>query len=356
MHTMLVPNRWAGAADQIKNQDISWLKDLPKNTYCDLWLRWPGHNLPAGYDLYVVSFHLETVDVEWINTQAQRISAPIIVLSDLNYYNYPFPKNVYPYTYYYWHQQTDLITKWFPNKVEKQLAFKAGAFCNRITQSKMIVFTALAEFLNDQALLKLDDWLEEKNVHYRSKTGIKKLDDLADLFWSKYFGKTYIIDKFDNKVDNVQKNTANPWSDAYQECAFNFTNESFHYSYMIENGQAFIYPGPFLTEKTLKCLAGSTPFIAVGQFETYASLTKLGFEFDYGDLDLTWDQDSGNLSRLSSLVDTIVNFQHYSIDDLFAMSKYSTEHNFNHVWSNEFYNMCELLNQRTIETIIAKHN
>jgi hypothetical protein len=355
MHKMLVPESWSGTVDQIKNQDISWLKNLPKNTYCDLWLRWPDHDLPCGYELYVVSFHLEVIDIEWITEQAQKTSAPIIVLSDLNYYNYPFPKNVYLYTYYYWHRQTDLIKKLFPNKVEKQLTFKASAFCNRITQSKMIVFTALAEYLGDQALLKLDDWLEEKNVHYRNNTGIKKLDNIADLFWSKYFGKKYAIDQFNNNIDNIQTKTSDPWSRAYQECVFNFTNESFHYSYMINNGQQFIHPGPFLSEKTLKCLVGATPFVAVGQFDTYASLINLGFKFDYGNLDLSWDRDSGNLSRLSSLVDVIINFQQYSINDLFEMSKDSTEHNFNHIWSNNFYNNCELINERTVETIIAKH-
>jgi hypothetical protein len=220
----------------------------------------------------------------------------------------------------------------------------------------MIVFTALAEHLKDQTLLKLDDWLEEKNVHFRGKTGIKKLDNLADVFFTKYFKKKYNIDQFDNIVDNTQIKTSDPWSRAYQECVFNFTNESFHYSYMIVNKHEFICPGPFLTEKTLKCLVGGTPFIAVGQFDTYASLTNLGFKFDYGDLNLTWDNDLGNLSRLSSIIDITLDFQKYSIDELHAMSKDSTEYNFNYIWSNDFYTNCELINQQVAETILAKHS
>jgi len=356
MTNMLVPMPSTGTHNTCDFSTVEWLQELPSNTYYALWLRWPEFDLPTGYDRYVISFHLEPVDVEWVNRQAAKVAAPIVLLSDANYYNYPFHTNIFSYTYYYWHQQIDTIKKWFPNKVDKNIKFKASAFCNRITQSKMIVFTALAEYLKTEALLKLDDWLEEKNVHYRNTTGIKKIDELANIFWSTYFGKKYIIDQFTNSADNVQRKTADPWSKAYQECTFNFTNESFHYSYMNTQQQEFVHPGPFLTEKTLKCLVGATPFIAVGQFDTYSTLKNLGFEFDYGELDLAWDQDSGNLSRLSSIVDTIRNFQNYSVDDLFVMSEDSTEHNFNRVWSKEFYNHCNLHNSRVIETIIAKHN
>jgi len=356
MNNMLVPKMAIGTHSTCDFSSVKWLQQLPNNTYYALWLGWPDFDLPAGYDLYVISFHLEAVDIDWVTKQATRVGAPVVLLSDSNYYNYQFPSNVFPYTYYYWHAQIETIKNWFPHKVNKQLKFKASAFCNRITQSKMIVFTALAKYLGSHALLKLDDWLEEKSVHYRNITEVKKIDNIAEIFWSKYFGKKYSIDQFDNSRDNVQIITADPWSKAYQECVFNFTNESFHYSYMTDGQHEFVCPGPFLTEKTLKCLAGGTPFIAVGQFDTYASLTKLGFEFDYDSLDLSWDSDSGNLSRLSSIVDVITQFQKYSINDLYEMSKNSTEHNFNHVWSNKFYTICESINQSVIETILSKHN
>lgn len=352
---MLVPMPALGTLDNCDFLTVEWLQELPKNTFYSLWLRWPTFDLPVGYDRYVVSFHLEMVDVEWINRQASKISAPIILLSDLNYYRYPFASTVYPYTYYYWHFQTDKIKQWFPKKVEKNLKFKASAFCNRITQSKMLVFTALAEHLKDQALLKLDDWLEEKNVHFRNKTGLQDLDDLAELFWSKYYGKKYIIDDFVNSADNVQLITADPWSRAYRECLFNFTNESFHYSLMFNGDHEYILPGPFLCEKTFKCLIGYTPFIAVGQFETYTTLTKLGFKFDYGPLDLSWDHDAGNLSRLMSIVKTISNFQNYDLGELESFTRESTKHNTDHIWSNNFSQICQQLNSNVVDTILTKH-
>ncbi len=219
----------------------------------------------------------------------------------------------------------------------------------------MIIFTALAEYLGSSALLKLDDWLEEKNVHFRQPTGRDQLDQLTNLFWDKYYGKTYVIDNFDNCTDNVQKITADPWSRAYNECLFNFTNESFHYSYFSDGNREFTYPGPFLTEKTLKCLVGGTPFISVGQFDTYQTLKKLGFQFDYGELDLSWDCDSGNLSRLQSIVELIKNLQNYSLDELELMTKDSTEHNHDCVWSGKFIQNCNNQNAQSIESILTKH-
>jgi hypothetical protein len=355
MNNMLVPIPTMGTHQNCNFSGIEWLQSLPDNTFFSLWQKWPKYNLPTGYDLYVVSFHLETVDVDWIADQAQKISAPIVVLSDLNYYNYPFPSNVHAYTYYFWNQQVELIKKWFPKKTNKNLKFKTSAFCNRITQSKLIIFTALVEYLQSQTLLKLDSWVDEKDVHFKQATGNNELDRLADLFWSKYYGNTYVIDQFNNSTDNVQRKTADPWSTAYQQALINFTNESFHYSYFYNGEKEFIYPGPFLTEKTLKCLVGGTPFIAVGQFETYKTLKNLGFCFNYGDLDLSWDLDSGNLTRLQSIVNLIKNLQNYTLDDLVAITNDSTKHNFNYVWSGDFNNHCNNQNNKTIELILTNH-
>lgn len=351
---MLVPNNSIGTKENCNFSTVEWLQDLPKDTFYALWLRWPNFNLPTGYNLYVVSFHLETVDVDWVNQQAQRLDAPILLLSDLNDYNYPFLSNVYPYTYYYWHHQIEKIKQWFPNKIEKNLQFKASALCNRITQSKIIIFTALAKYLGSQSLLKLDNWLEEKNVHFREKTGIAGLDELAEIFWSNYYGIVYKIDNFNNTTDNIQIKTADPYSRAYTECSINFTNESFHYSYMVINDQEVILPGPFLTEKTFKCLVGDTPFIAVGQFETYKTLENLGFQFDYGPLDLSWDSDAGNLSRLVSIVDLIGQMQNYNVNELSKFCKKSSNFNFDYIWSGDFLKHINSLNEHTVGQILRE--
>jgi hypothetical protein len=353
---MLVPMSQQGHRQQIDFTYVEWLRDLSGDVFFALWQRWPSfdqHNdLPLGHDLYVISFHLEPLDIDWLLVQSGRLDAPIIVLSDSEHEDFLWPNNVHQYQYYHWHHQIDKIKRWFPSPVSKNIAYKASAFCNRITQSKLWIFTALAEYFGkDHCLLKLDDWLEEKNVHHREHTGQKQLDDLADVFWTKYWGQRYSIDSFDNTTQNYQSFTANPWSKAYQEAAVHFTNESFHYSLMDNH----IVPGPFLTEKTLKCLVGGTAFVPVGQYNTYGSLKKLGLEFTYG-FDLSWDNDPGNLTRMRSIVNLIQHLSKYTAQELFEMTAASTTHNKDIVWSGKFGQQCQMHNDLVRNKILSQFN
>jgi len=354
--TMLVPIPQQGNRQQIDFTYVEWLRDLGGDVFFALWQRWPSfdqHNdLPLGHDLYVISFYLEPLDIDWLLVQSGRVDAPIIVLSDSEHENFPWPDNVHQLQYYHWHHQIDKIKCWFPTPVSKNINYKASAFCNRITQSKLWIFTALAEYIgNEHCLLKLDDWLEEKNVHHREQTGQKELDNLADVFWKKYWGQTYKIDLFDNITQNHQSFTADPWSRAYRESAINFTNESFHYSLMHDH----IVPGPFLTEKTLKCLVGGTAFVPVGQYNTLGSLKKLGLEFAY-DFDLSWDQDPGNLSRMKSIIELIKQMSSHTAQELFEMTQESTKHNNDIIWSGKFYRQCEAHNDGIKTQILEQFN
>lgn len=356
MNTGLVPGPWFGPSEKIESYEFSWLKNLPKNTYCALWLTWPSHNqinLPLGYNLYVVSFYMEAVDIQWIKQQSQIVNSPIIILSDSSYYNWDV-YNVFSYTYYFWPNQLEQIIKWFPGPYTKNIQYKASAFCNRITQSKLLIFTKLIETLgSDTCLLSLSDWIDEKNMHYRAPTGRFEIDNLADTFFKKYQGQVFKIDDFDFKTQSAtQSFTSNPGTPAYQSAALHFTNESFHYSYMQED-YAYIHPGPFLTEKTLKCLVGGTGFVPVGQFETYKTLTDLGCKFDY-QFDTSWDKDSGNLSRLEGILKLIDFLVPYNAIEIFNLTKESSQHNQDHVLSGRFSNICQKVNDRTINDIISR--
>ena len=332
MKEMLVPLPWCGQAQEIPHQEVQWLKQLPKNTYCALWQRWPKQDLPTGYDQYIVSFHLEAVDVNWVNRQAKQLNVPIVVLSDSNLYNYTFADNVYYYTYYYWHYQLEKMQQWHGIQQPVEKKYKFSTVCNRITQSKIWITTKLLETAQDQSLVVLSNWLKEKNVHNWQLTGNTKLDYLTNTFKEKYYGKTLKVDEFDSDTMNYQKITSNPWQPLYTQSAIHFTNESFHYSYMSDDSQKYIHPGPFITEKSLKCLISATAMIPVGQFDTYTTLTKLGLCFDYS-FDTTWDQDSGNLSRAESILNLIDYLSQYSVHELSTMTESINLFNQNYVIS-----------------------
>jgi len=346
---MLAPLSVEGTQDTIPSfLGYEWITKLPdKKIYFALFQRWPKQNLPTGYDYYIVSFHLETVDISWL--KQQKVTGSIIVLSDGQSYNFKIP-GVHFLSFYYWHYQLQEMQEWFGVKEKIVPKYKFSAVCNRISQSKLWITTKLLETAKDSSLIVLNSWLEEKNVHGWQLTGNTKLDQLTQLFRDKYVGQEIKIDDFNNATDNQQNITGNPWQPLYQDCAVHFTNESFHYSGMVENGQEYIWPGPFLTEKTLKCLLGGTAFIPVGQFETYRTLENLGLQFEY-DFDTAWDLNSGNLSRAESIVNLIDTLNQYSVEQLVNKTQESNKYNQNHIVSGKFFEQCYQKNKESIDQI-----
>jgi len=347
---MLVPMPVEGMQDTIPIiPGYEWIKKLPnKKIYFALFQRWPKKNLPAGYDYYIVGFHLEAVDLDWV--KRQQVSGPIVVLSDGQSYGLDIP-GVHFLPFFYWHYQLQKMQEWFDTKEKSTPKYKFSAVCNRISQSKIWSTTKLLETARDSSLIVLNSWLEEKNVHHWQNTGNDTLDNLTTIFRNKYLGQILKIDDFDNATQNSQNITGNPWQSLYTDCAINFTNESFHYSEMSKNDQSYIHPGPFITEKTLKCLLAGTAFIPAGQFETYASLGKLGLEFNYG-FDTTWDNDPGNISRYHSIIDLIDYLNEFDIDQLVIMTKESNNYNQNYIITGQFYQNCQKQNYETVEKII----
>jgi len=323
--------------------DIEW----PNNGFFHLHSQFHDpykHKLPSNYNYYVLSWHGEYVDHDWI--EQQQIKKPIIILHDWNVYTPSrLPDNCYSIRWIYWHQVLDKMMMWFGTEYKKNIKYKVSAFCNRITQSKMWITTSILKYINEQdRIISLSDWLEEKNVHYWQTTGNSILDDLQTEFKNNWLGKKLKIDDFTNQL-NYQIYTADPAHSAYQECALHFTNESWHYSYMMnDNNKEYIFSGPNFSEKTLKCLLGGTAFVPVGQFDVYRTLRELGMKFDYG-LDLSFDNDPRNLSRAEKIINLVQDLKKYTADDLYGMTLDSCLHNQHLITSGDFFSICQKFNE-----------
>jgi hypothetical protein len=357
---MLVPQIWRGPALDIPFAEYQWIKSIPGRVWCGLFEKMPSKannflHLPDNYDIYIISFHLEPIDLEWIDEVSKTLHAPLIILVDAFDIDYPVKNNVFIMSYIYWHRQLELGMTWFPKSANlvKTKKYMASAVCNRITQSKLLITTALLEEFGDSCLIALNNLIEEKNVHFRQSTGNVVLDNLSKIFWQKYQGKKIAIDDFESATQNYQRNTINPWIPLLQDTVLHFTNETLAYSFMQTDHKKFIYPGPFLTEKTLKCLLGGTAFIPVGQYNTYGALNRLGLNFAYT-FDISWDQDPGNLSRLESIIQLIQWLKNYTPHEIFDMVKDSTNYNYDLVWSGDFSRNCQTHNADTVDKILSK--
>jgi hypothetical protein len=327
-------------------QGLKW----PRRTWFRLfntYQHFQPFKLPDHYDLYVLSYHGEQIDFEWLATLDS--SKPVILVSDSNLYDSKIlPQNVRHVRWLVWHHFFDRMLTWFGSDLPtKNILYKASAICHRITQSKIWTTTAMLEHLPEQdRLVALGDWLIDKDIHDWESTGNIVLDDLTSIFKRRYLGRIMRFDSF-TQQDNNHQTTTNPNSKSLNECALHFTNESFHYSHMLVHDVETILPGPFLTEKTFKCLFSATAFIPVGQFDTYNTLAKLGFVFDYG-LDTVFDSEPQNMLRFEALVNFVRDLDKCSAQDLYETTRPSSEYNATIIRSGLFQNRCKLENEKNL--------
>lgn len=341
-----------GTPDKIPHvASYEWVQQLPKNKkiYLALWQGWDAKDLPTGYDTYIVSFHLEAVNIPWLIEQTKRVGSQIIVLFDGNTYEIDIP-GVEFVPFYYWHEQLKKIISWHGINPRVMPKHKFSSVCNRVSQSKLWITTKLLESAADDSLVILNNWLELKNVHHWDLTGDPVLDNLSIIFRKKYLGQSIKIDNFDNTVDNCQTITSNPWQPVITDSAVHFSNESFHYSYYNHNGSEYIHPGPFLTEKTMKCLIGGSTLVPVGQFDTYRTLTQFGLIFDYT-FDTLWDNDPGNISRMRSVVNLIDQLLTVDTVSIELGNQAVNQHNQHCIVSGKFWRAVDQYNQNSVSRL-----
>lgn len=348
----LHPPPQTGESHQIKIvPGYEWVADLPqdKKIYLSLWADWTVEDLPPGYDYYIVSYHLEAVSVKWLQKQSKSIQGKILVLFDGNHYGLKIP-NVTFISYYYWHCQIQKILSLYTPQTQTKKTHKFSAVCSRISQSKIWTTVKLLESARDDSLIILGSELELKNVHYWMLSKNSILDELTNIYRNKYINRFIKIDEFKSSNVSNQQLTSNPDQLILRDAVINFTNESFHFSWTMIENESLIYPGPFLTEKTIRCLVAGTAFVPVGQFETYKTLSQFGLKFDYG-FDTSWDNDPGDITRMASVVSLIDQLNQYSIEELVQMTTKSTQHNQNLILSGEFFDNVESFNQKSIEQL-----
>lgn len=335
-------------------KNINWKNAKP---YFYLHSMWPSidnvnnkNDLPPGYDIYFVSCHMEQIDFGWL--QQQKVG-PIVVLSDFKTYNeYNIP-NVYFFRWTYWHVALDLLKRWFGELYLKDIKYKLSAFCNRCTQNKVVATMCAVDCIqeSDRLVSVNGKWVEDKNMNYWMKTNNSVVDRYIDMFKLNYLNKEVRFDDFNNDTNNFQQYTGNPRHVAYQQCAINLNNESFEYSLMHLDGQQITVPGPHITEKTFKCLLGATAFLHVGQYDLYDTLRELGLKFDYNDISLNYDKDPGNITRAEKLTQVIKDISNMSADEIYNMTKQSSEYNHQQIVSGQFYRNCEQTNLQTVKFI-----
>jgi hypothetical protein len=323
-----------------------WIQDLQhKNIYLDLHLLWKDqHQLPdappSGYEYYITSG--DSLMFGWPEHVIDRIDGKIIHLTGSLMPDSFDTDRIRYVPYNSAHRRIQGVAR---PEIVKNIQHKASAVQHRWAQSKAIIFAALKHILDETDCVvslnqKIDPTQHQEDSWRRHAcqewqlTGNETCDRYTTMFKELWLDKKISLPD-DDGIDHSYNNSA------YQTAALNFTQESYHYSFMSNGTRTYVEPGPFVTEKTWKCLLSRTAFIPVGQAHTYKWFRQLGLKFNYGELDLGFDDDVGNLTRLEKIVGLIESLRYWSAQDLYEMTLESTRHNHDLVTSPRFWTVCE---------------
>lgn len=343
---------WQGKASEFEQYNVyPWMTSLShrNDIFCAFWCDWYQGQLPQGFDYYILTYHIEQINLEWL--KKQEVDGKIIVVFPGRDYNLKVP-NVTFIGYTELHNDLNQMIEWHGiQDIPLDKKYKFSTICNRITQSKIWTTTQILESEPNSLVILNKDWLQSKNIHNWNPTGTEYLDRLTEIFRKKYINLN-LSDSFDNKKDNYQQKNSCPWQPYYTDTAIHIVAGSFHYSYMHDSDskEGYIYPGPDIDEKTLKCLLAGIPFLPGMQFEVYDYLSSFGLNFDYN-FDTSFDKDPGNISRFENLCKLIHCLSQWSIDEIISATKESTEYNKHCILDKTFEKACNEYNRQQIEKI-----
>jgi len=327
---------------------------ISTDTFVGVNLAWPDFDLPLNYRRYVISFHTEYLDIDWIIKQATRIYPKhMLLISDFDIKSgFPWPDNIKFSQYVSLSQQLKVSIERsgiIPVNEISNPKYKISSLSFRISQSKKFVTAYLLKYFpHDYMILSYHNHLGKAEDHHGYPGHYTVFNNLnLDRLDKSLINMPDDSDTINiSPVDNVCWKTT-----AYQNALINFTNESYHYSGSERHGKSFQHPGPYITEKTFKPLLAGRPFLPVGQAQTVDFLQNLGLSLDFG-FDLSYDSVIGDLDRMLKLFDTIDQINQTDLDCLYESSISAVTHNINHILSGDLERQCKSINWPCVNLLL----
>ena len=95
----------------------------------------------------------------------------------------------------------------------------------------------------------------------------------------------------------------------------------------------------FFTEKTVKPILGRRLFIMIGHYQAMAKLRQLGFKTFEGIIDESYDNIENDIERHHAALAQLDWLCNQDQTTILAKCQAITEHNFNHMWSTDWYQL-----------------
>jgi hypothetical protein len=330
------------------------LKNKLGKTYCYFNLAWPAKTLisesPEGYDTYVINFQFEYADFDWIRDFCLKVyPSKVLLITPYSTCKYQC-QNLQLLQYEGW----PIVLDWYqseygwPDVTFDSKTKKLSLLAHRISQFRTYVCAYVYQTWHQQDYLM--SWHgklgKPEDLYLLNHTGNSKIDAVIDFIKKMSFLHMQI--KPEQQFHNTAlANLDYAWS-AYADCLINSSNESVNNSFQFINDKEYIMPGPYLTEKTMKCLLSRTALLPAGQYSTYAHLQSLGFEFDYP-WDKSFDDTFQDISRFEKFFNTLDQINKLDFDYIKQKIKHSCDHNREHIISGDFLSLTSAKNAYNID-------
>lgn len=255
--------------------------------------------------------------VQWCDLNPE---VHFIVLGDMWLYDFPTPHNLefveYRFAYCEMAQFLELFRDAVTPVKNKKYKYKFSSLSHRVRQFRAVMTAKLLTMAKHESLIS---WHNENNstsgIHEYLIESVKNMAYFKDLDWS-FLHTTITPDEWNGTKNDLPHFILDPRYPAYNEAFINITNETFWFGWHAIDDKKYITPGPYLSEKTWKCVGSGTMFINTGQPFTYKFLKEVyGIPLNF-DIGLDFDNIPGDIDRLKALCDLIDDIQSRNLEDL----------------------------------------
>jgi hypothetical protein len=193
---------------------------------------------------------------EVLETLCQRNpDTKVLLLADLDIYDYPLPDQVtfFPYRSWIW------ILDWFiysgstvTRVKNKIISKKISSLSFKKTQYRALVTAFLLSNMKNDSIVSWHNsdenptsaqWIQT----FRSNSLFESID------W-EILDHAHLLDNFSWDLNDPEYNLKDINIPAYNNCLFNAINETHNFGYFNDGTTSYNRPGPYLTEKTWKTL------------------------------------------------------------------------------------------------------
>lgn len=236
----------------------------------------------------------------------------IILLADLDLYDYPLQDQIsfLPYRTWIWYLD------WFINAQpvrpihvkDKKINWKFSSLSFKVTQFRALVTAFLLEQASDQSLISWHAVSDDKAAYWMQT--FRENPRFENLNWS-LLDRRWLVDDYDWSKNAPAENLADLLHPAFSQSLININNETDSFGWKGYDGNVpYNRPGPYLTEKTWKSLLSGCVVLNSGQPGLYKWLEShynipCGWAIpkEYDNEIKDFDRAEALLSTLQSLCD-----------------------------------------------------